>query len=293
MEVSSPRCYPSRGFRPHCGAGRASSGAESGGNDPRRANADPPSKRSPRLAGSLSRTTPPPGVNRQGMAEDGEIESQRLRAHPVSGRGQPPGWFILQEQKATDSNGTVSPAHPLATEPSAPVWFTFHGYRPGDSNPDRQVPKTCASANWARTASDRRDSNSSCELGELACLPLTLRSLERTAGFEPRPAAREAGVLTADTASAWSLLGESNPRVHAPQACPSASCGTSAREPPPGVEPGRPPYEGGAASRARRHSWPSWPRTRKLRVQSAAGLPDSPNGHRVRETRFERAGREV
>ena len=116
-----------------------------------------------------SSTAPPPGVNRQGMAEDGEIESQRLRAHPGSGRGQPPGWFILYEQKATDSNGTVSPAHPLATEPSAPVWFTFHEYRPGDSNPDRQVPKTCASANWARTASDRPDSNRPCELGELAC----------------------------------------------------------------------------------------------------------------------------
>ena len=51
------------------------------------------------------------------------------------------------------------------------------------------------------------------------------------------------------------------------------------REPPPGVEPGLPPYEGGAASRARRQSWPSRPRTRKLRVQSAAGLPNSPNGH--------------
>ena len=42
-------------------------------------------------------------------------------------------------------------------------------------------------------------------------------------------------------------------------------------------------------SRARRRGWPSWPRTRKLRVQSAAGLPNSPNGHRVRETRVERA----
>ena len=60
-------------------------------------------------------------------------------------------------------------------------------------------------------------------------------------------------------------------------------------EPIPGVEPGRPPYEGGAAGRAHRRGWPSWSRTRKLRVQSAAGLPNSPNGHRVRETRVERA----
>jgi len=47
-------------------------------------------------------------------------------------------------------------------------------------------------------------------------------------------------------------------------------------EPPPGVEPGLPPYESGAASRARRRSWPSWPRTRKLRVQSPADLPILP-----------------
>lgn len=36
-----------------------------------------------------------------------------------------------------------------------PVRFTFHEYRPGDSNPDRQVPGTCASASWARTACER------------------------------------------------------------------------------------------------------------------------------------------
>jgi hypothetical protein len=30
----------------------------------------------------------------------------------------------------------------------------------------------------------------------------------------------------------------------------------------------------------------------ELRVQSPAGLPDSPNGHQVRKARVERAGRE-
>jgi hypothetical protein len=34
-----------------------------------------------------------PGVNGQEMAEDGELESQRFRAHPVSGRGQP-AWLV-------------------------------------------------------------------------------------------------------------------------------------------------------------------------------------------------------
>ena len=47
-------------------------------------------------------------------------------------------------------------------------------------------------------------------------------------------------------------------------------------EPPPGVEPGLRPYGGRAASRARRRSWPSWPRTRKLRVQGPADLPILP-----------------
>ena len=51
-------------------------------------------------------------------------------------------------------------------------------------------------------------------------------------------------------------------------------------EPPPGADPGSPALRGRGRSRARRQSWPSWPRTRKLRVQSPAGLPNSPNGHR-------------
>jgi hypothetical protein len=38
-------------------------------------------------------------------------------AHPLSGRGQPPGWFILHARKAGDSNATVSAAHRLAGEP--------------------------------------------------------------------------------------------------------------------------------------------------------------------------------
>jgi hypothetical protein len=40
----------------------------------------------------------------------------------------------------------------LSGRARTPVRFTFREYRPGDSNPDRQVPGTCASANWARTA---------------------------------------------------------------------------------------------------------------------------------------------
>jgi hypothetical protein len=43
------------------------------------------------------------------MAEDGEIESHGVTRRPVSGRGQPPGWFILHEQKAQYSKLTTLP----------------------------------------------------------------------------------------------------------------------------------------------------------------------------------------
>ena len=76
-------------------------------------------------------------MNKREIAEDGEIESHGLSIrHPVSSRGQPPGWFILHERKAEHSKLTVLPAHRLAGEPGAPIRFTFHEYRPGDSNPD-------------------------------------------------------------------------------------------------------------------------------------------------------------
>jgi hypothetical protein len=54
-------------------------------------------------AGSRSGTALPPGENRREMAEDGEFESHGVTRHPDSGRGQPPGWFILQERKAEHS----------------------------------------------------------------------------------------------------------------------------------------------------------------------------------------------
>jgi hypothetical protein len=51
--------------------------------------------------------------------------------------------------------------------------------------------------------------------------------------------------------------------AHCPDSHSGASCrwATRTRGPPPGVEPGHPPYEGEAASRARRQSCPSWIRT--------------------------------
>ena len=46
-------------------------------------------------------TAPPPGVNRREMAEDGVFEPHPAKGRPVSGRGQPPGWFILRGRRPT------------------------------------------------------------------------------------------------------------------------------------------------------------------------------------------------
>ena len=39
--------------------------------------------------------------DRYAMAEDGELESHGVTRRPVSGRGQPPGWFILRGEWVT------------------------------------------------------------------------------------------------------------------------------------------------------------------------------------------------
>jgi hypothetical protein len=51
------------------------------------------------------------------MAENGELESQRLRAHPPSKRSRHPDRFILQERRAENSNPTRNGAHSLAARP--------------------------------------------------------------------------------------------------------------------------------------------------------------------------------
>jgi hypothetical protein len=45
--------------------------------------------------------------------------SRRYRRHPGSGRGQPPGWFILHAKRAGDSNTTGLPAQSLAATPDS------------------------------------------------------------------------------------------------------------------------------------------------------------------------------
>jgi hypothetical protein len=56
--------------------------------------------------------------------------------------------------------------------------------------------------------------------------------------------------------------------------------------------PGSPALRGQGRSRARRRSWPSWPRTRKLRGQGPADLPILLMAIRVRKAGLEPAGRE-
>lgn len=71
---------PARVFKARCRVGGAPSKEESGGLEPQRVSADPPSKRSPRLAGSLSTSTLPPDANGREMAADGADDAQRLGA---------------------------------------------------------------------------------------------------------------------------------------------------------------------------------------------------------------------
>jgi hypothetical protein len=60
------------------------------------ANADPPSKRSPPPAGSLSMSALPADANRREMAEGRRTRSPApFDARPPSKRCQRPGWFIL------------------------------------------------------------------------------------------------------------------------------------------------------------------------------------------------------
>jgi hypothetical protein len=76
----SPGDSPARVFKTRCRAGGAPSFEESGGLEPQRANADPSSKRSPRLAGSLSMSALPPDANGREMAEDGAVEAHDVPA---------------------------------------------------------------------------------------------------------------------------------------------------------------------------------------------------------------------
>jgi hypothetical protein len=150
------------------------------------------------------------------QAGDGRGRSIRNPPHegPPGFRPGPAAWLVHPPRKAADSNGTVLPAHPLATEPGAlPVHLPCAGR---ESNPHvrrhtllrrARLPVT-PPARDARTIagqSDRRDSNSSCELGKFACLPLTLRSHgvdEPARGIEPRLLPYRGSVLSVVTKQA-------------------------------------------------------------------------------------------
>jgi hypothetical protein len=53
------------------------------------------------LAGSLSTSALPPDANGREMAEDGAVEARGVTRRPVSGRGRPPGRFILRGEWVT------------------------------------------------------------------------------------------------------------------------------------------------------------------------------------------------
>jgi len=63
-------------------------------------------------------------------------------------------------------------------------------------------------------------------------------------------------------------------------------------EPPPGADPGHPPYEGGAAAVRGGKSYRGWDRTSVAKDQSLDGMPTT-HPVSVRKARVERASREV
>ena len=103
--------------------------------------------------------------------------------------------------RASASNGARRPGR-----------FTFHEYRPGDSNPDRQVPGTCASAIWARTARERLTGfePATFDLASRYSDLLSYNRMERTTGLEPATYAVGRRRATRCATSAWSLPGELN-----------------------------------------------------------------------------------
>jgi hypothetical protein len=78
---------------------------------------------------------------------------------------------------------------------------------------------------------------------------LSYNRMEPARGIEPRPPPYRGGMLTVATKQASRTLGGTRTRNHtALDRARLPTCGTSAREPPPGADPGQPPYEGGAAA---------------------------------------------
>jgi hypothetical protein len=143
------------------------------------------------------------------MAEDGVIETRP--EGPPGFRPGPVAWLVRPPRKVADSNGTVLPAHPLATEPGpCPVHLPCAGR---ESNPHVRRHTLLGRAR----------------------LPFT----------PPAPGPADCAGVGGDLG----VLGRSrtrNRRLLKPTSLPGV--GVRAREPPPGADPGRPPYESGAAA---------------------------------------------
>jgi hypothetical protein len=235
------------------------------------------------------------------MEEDGRLERQDFHPHPLSRRGPPPDDFIfhceesgrLERHGVTRAVVSSDARHPgrfalrravggdirtggyALTAPAVIPRLTACARR--ESNPHVRRHRFLGPARLPVTPpaleSDRRDSNSPCDLGKVACLPLTLRSHGACPGNRtPTP----------------SVPGRDACRCHGGQSVPGRiRTGTTDLlgivTPAVGLRrhASRPPGSNRAIRRtkakphrARRRSCPPWIRTRNLAASAAGVLPD-------------------
>ena len=120
-------------------------------------------------AGSLSKSAPRPGVNRPGMAEDGELESQRFQ-RPAAFQAVPAPWLVhppRAEGGALEAHGVTRASASNGARCACPVHLP---YPPRDSNPDVILLRDAAlPVGLEGHASDRPDSNRPPDLGKVRC----------------------------------------------------------------------------------------------------------------------------
>jgi hypothetical protein len=118
---------PPRGFKARCRTGGAPSIEESGRLERQRANADPPSKRSPRPGGFTLQILLSRPMRTGGRWQRMTVPTRSAVERPPGFQPRPAARLVHppRAEGAVLETDDVTAAHRLAGEPSAPAWFTF------------------------------------------------------------------------------------------------------------------------------------------------------------------------